>query len=75
MGTAFWLRRFGVVLLGAFMSIAAGQYLRGRGIEHSLVHGLGWGAIAAGLFTAVRLYHSRRGGQCALCRDVPDLLD
>jgi hypothetical protein len=71
-GIAFWLRRYLRVFSLAFVIIAAAQLLRGRAIEYALQHALLWAALAAGVFLATRLYRSRRGEHCALCRDTPE---
>jgi hypothetical protein len=74
MGTAFWIRRFLSVFALAFLVIAASQLLlRGRSPGDAALQGLIWAGIAASLFTATRLYRSRRGEACALCRDTPEL--
>ena len=71
MGTAFWLRRFLMVFAGGFVLIAGAHLLRGRPLDYAVAEGVLWSAIAAGVFVAVRLYHSRRGRACALCGDTP----
>jgi hypothetical protein len=74
MGTAFWLRRFAWVFAIAFVVIAASQFLlRGRTLGDAALQGAIWAAIAATLFTATRLFKSRRGEACALCGDTPGL--
>jgi hypothetical protein len=75
MGTAFWIRRFLLVFVFAFIAIAGAQFfLRGRPIEPSITHGLLWAVVAAGIFTATRIYRSRRGQHCAICRDTPEMV-
>ena len=71
MGTVFWVRRFLVVFAGAFVLIAGAHVLRGRALDYAVTEGLLWSAVAAAVFVAVRLYHSRRGRACALCGDTP----
>ena len=74
MGTVFWLRRFTTVFALAFLVISASQWLlRGRTPADAALQGVIWAAIAATLFTATRIYKSRRGEHCALCRDTPEL--
>ena len=74
MGTGFWLRRFTTVFALAFLVIGASQWLlRGRTPADAALQGVIWAAIAATLFTATRIYKSRRGEACALCRDTPGL--
>jgi len=69
MGISFWIRRFFTVLAGAFLVIAIGQFLRHHAF--SLRETLFWAALSAAIFTAGRIYHSRRGEQCVLCNDIP----
>lgn len=75
MGRAFWIRRFLTVFAGAFVVIAAAELLKGRVIEDAASHALLWAAAAATVFTASRLYQSRRGQYCAICKDTPEMLD
>lgn len=72
MGTAFWIRRFLLVLVGAVIVIAASHLVRGRTVEHALAEAGLWAVITACVFTAARLYQSRRGQHCAVCRDTPE---
>lgn len=72
MGTAFWIRRFCQVLGGAFVVIAGSHLLRGRGLHYALSEGAVWAIVSACVFTGARLYHSRRGQTCAICRDTPE---
>ena len=71
MGTAFWIRRFAVAFVIAFVVLAGAQLVRGRAIDASLQHGLLWGLVSAGVFVGARLYQSSRGRHCALCNDIP----
>lgn len=73
MGTAFWLRRFSIIFLGAFVLIGAAQLLRGRTFEFATLHGLGWAAVSATIFTGARFYQSRQGQHCAICKDTPEM--
>ena len=71
MGAAFWIRRFALAFVIAFVVLTGAQVLRGRALEPSLLHGLLWGVISAGVFVGARLYQSSRGRHCALCNDIP----
>jgi len=73
MGTAFWIRRFMRVFSIAFVVIACAQALKGHALAYSLTQGLIWAAASAMVFTAARLYQSRKGQHCALCRDTPEM--
>lgn len=75
MSRAFWTRRFLTVFAGAFAVIAAAELLKGRGIEDAASHAALWAVAAAAVFTASRLYQSRRGQHCAICKDAPEMLD
>lgn len=73
MSMAFWIRRFAVVFAGAFVVIGTGQLLKGHTAWHSASQGLVWAAVSASIFIAARLYQSRKGRHCALCRDMPEM--
>ncbi len=73
MNTTFWIKRFLTVLTGAFVIITAAQVLKGRDILYSLTQGAVWGLITACVFTAARLFQSRRGQHCAICKDTPEM--
>ena len=73
MGVAFWVRRFFVVLVGAFVLITGVQLLKGHARDAALVHGLIWAPLTAAVFVTGRLYQSRRGQHCAVCQDTPEM--
>jgi hypothetical protein len=72
MGKRFWIRRYLTVFAAAFGLIAASHLARGRPIDHAATEGLLWAFLTATVFTSARLYQSRRGQHCALCRDTPE---
>lgn len=73
MGTAFWIRRYLTVLVGAFVVIGAAQLLRG----HDPVYAAGqagiWAFISATVFTGARFFQARQGRHCAICKDTPEM--
>jgi hypothetical protein len=71
MGTAFWVKRYVLVLAIAFVVIVAGQLVQQRTLEHALFEGMLWAPLAAAIFIAVRIVRARRGDACALCNDIP----
>jgi len=73
MGFSFWLRRFVTVLSGAFAVICIAQLLKGHDLAYSANQGLIWSLIAATIFTGSRIYQSRQGQHCALCKDTPEI--
>lgn len=73
MGTAFWIKRFLVVLAGAFVLICAAQLLRGHELSYSATQAGIWSTIAATIFIVTRLVRARRGQHCELCRDTPQM--
>lgn len=75
LGAAFWIRRFILVWTAAFVLIAGAQALKGHALAYALTQGLLWATISAGIFVGARLYHSRRGRHCAICRDTPEMRD
>jgi len=73
MGTAFWIKRYLVVLAGAFAIICAAQLLKGHDLAYSATQGAIWGVISSAIFLAVRIHKSRKKQHCALCRDTPEM--
>jgi hypothetical protein len=71
MGTMFWIRRYVLVLVIAFVVIAGAQLLRGRTFDSSILEGLIWSVVSASIFVGARLYQSRKGVYCAICNDMP----
>jgi len=73
MGTPFWIRRFLVVFVGAFLVICAAQFLRHRNLSYAVEEGLVCAGITAAIFTAARIYQSSQGQHCAICKDSPEM--
>ncbi|KAB7769841.1 hypothetical protein [Xanthomonas maliensis] len=73
MSTAFWIRRFLVVLALAFTIICVAQLLKGRGLEYSLTQATIWGPLSSLVFTVARYFQARRGHHCAICQDTPEM--
>ncbi len=73
MGRRFWLRRFTQVFAGTFVVIAAVQFLKTGDVYHALQHGVTWAAASATLFISARIWQSRRGQHCAICKDTPEM--
>ena len=71
--SAFWIRRFFSVLVGAFLVIGAAQMLRGHDLPYSAAQGVIWGSISATVFTVARFFQARQGRHCAICRDTPEM--
>ena len=73
MGGSFWIRRFLLIFVMAFVVLAATQLVQGRTLDDSLTHALLWAAVSTTVFTGSRIYQSRKGRHCALCRDTPEM--
>lgn len=73
MGHKFWIRRFLVIFVGAFAIITGVQYLKHRDSRYAIEQGLLWAGITAIVFVAARVYQSRKGQQCAICQDTPEI--
>ena len=73
MGKAFWIRRSLSVFALAFLVIAAAQFLKGHKLAYAATQAALWSLVASTVFTASRIYQSRRGQHCALCRDTPEM--
>ena len=72
MKPSFWIKRFLLVLLGAFAFLLGAALLRSRPLHQALTESGAWAVIATSIFIAGRVYHSRRGEHCALCGDTPE---
>lgn len=72
MGLAFWIKRYLTVfaIAATLLTIIAAVF-KSEPFMDALMYGLLWGAIAAAVFTASRVYQSRKGQECALCDDIP----
>lgn len=73
MGAAFWIKRFLTVLAGASAIICAAQLIKGHDLTYSATQAAVWATIAAALFTTARIFQSRRGRHCAICKDTPEM--
>lgn len=73
MSKQFWIKRFLIVLAGAFGLICMAQVLRGHDLGFAAVQGAIWGAAGAVIFTAARYVQARKGQHCALCKDTPEM--
>ena len=73
MGTNFWIKRFLLVLAGAFAVIAGVQLLKGHPLSYSVMQGAIWGVVSALVFTIARYFQARRGQHCAICKDTPEM--
>ncbi|HNV84477.1 MAG TPA: hypothetical protein PLF92_12165 [Arenimonas sp.] len=73
MGSAFWVRRFLLVFGIVFAAIVAAHLLRGHELVYSLKESVLWAMISTNIFITSRIYQSRRGVHCALCKDTPEM--
>ena len=73
MGAAFWMRRFLLVLGGAFVLICTVQLLKGHGLAYAAAQGALWSGISSTVFTTARFVQARRGQHCAICKDTPEM--
>ncbi|MEJ7745839.1 MAG: hypothetical protein WKF61_03610 [Luteimonas sp.] len=65
MGELLWIKRFLLVLLPAFVVIAASQLVQDRGIDAALLHGMIWTPITAAVYVAALRYR-----RCKSCVDA-----
>ncbi len=68
--TAFWLRRFALVMGAVFSLLCVIYLLQGQALGDAAVDALLWACIASTVFITTRYYHASRGRDCALCRDT-----
>jgi hypothetical protein len=74
MKPSFWIKRFSVVFVGVFSLLLVVGLLKGRSLERSVRESAVWAGVSSVIFVAARIYQSRRGQHCALCRDTPELV-
>lgn len=70
MSTLSWLKRSCVVFLAVFAALTAVELLKHHPLPSALTFAALWALIAAGIFTATRVYYARRGIECAMCNDI-----
>ena len=72
MDRAFWIKRFLFVAFVVFAVLTTVELLKGHELFQALSFALGWGVLASIVFTATRIYRSRKGQHCAVCNDIPE---
>ena len=72
MGTRFWIRRAFVVYAGIFLALLLVERLKGHAWRAALVFSGLWALISACVFVAARMYQSRKGQACVICKDTPE---
>lgn len=70
---SFWLKRFLFVFSGVFAVLLLVALVRGRSLGQSASESALWSAITTVIFILTRLYRSRQGQHCELCRDTPEM--
>lgn len=73
MGAVFWIKRFLIVLAGAFALIFLVQLLKGHDLDYALSEAAIWSLVSATIFTGARFRQSRQGKHCAICKDTPEI--
>jgi hypothetical protein len=73
MKTTFWIKRFFIVLIGVFSILFVASLVKKKSLESAMAESSAWAGVTAVVFVTARLYQSRRGQHCALCRDTPEL--
>lgn len=73
MGAKFWMKRFLTVLSVAFLIIGAAQIIKTHDLQYAVIQASVWSIASASVFTAARIFQSRRGQHCAICRDTPEM--
>jgi hypothetical protein len=73
MPLSFWIKRFVTVFVGAFVILLAVGLLKGRVLSIAVQDSALWAGIAATIFIVTRIYRSRKGEHCELCRDTPEM--
>jgi hypothetical protein len=73
MKPTFWIKRFFVVFVGAFFILVVVGLLKGRSLEKVTAESAVWASVTAAVFVIARIYQSRKGQHCELCRDTPEM--
>lgn len=73
MPLSFWIKRFMTVFLGVFVVLLVVGILKEHGVATAAKESALWAGIAATIFLTTRIYRSRRGQHCELCRDTPQM--
>lgn len=71
MGAKFWVLRFLTVVAIAFFVIFAAQLVETNDFKYSAVQASIWSVASSILVT--RIYRSRQGQHCAMCKDTPEM--
>ena len=61
------------VFLGVFAVLLVIGLLKGRALAAAALQSALWAGITTTIFIATRIYRSRRGQHCELCRDTPQM--
>lgn len=72
MGFKFWFVRALKVFFGVAALLFIVELLKQHSIQESLIFALTWSFITTAIFIGSRLYQSRKGIECGLCKDIPD---
>ena len=73
MPPSFWIKRYVIVFLGVFVVLFALGLLKERGLAVATRDSVLWAGITATIFIVTRIYRSRKGQACELCRDTPEM--
>ena len=71
MPLSFWIKRFLIVFIGAFVVLLVVDLLKERSLMLAVEEGALWAGITTTIFIVTRIYRSRRGQHCELCGDTP----
>ena len=73
MTPAFWIKRFFTVFVVAFLMLFLVALLKNRSLGRATAESAVWAGVTAVVFVSARIYQSRKGQHCALCRDTPEM--
>ena len=72
MRIGFWVKRYCVVTLSAFVILLVVELLKGHRWQAGWKFSALWSLITATVFVATRIYYVRKGVACPLCADMPE---
>ena len=71
MSYKFWLIRFSIVFVAAFIVIAGAQYLKSQNTIFALTQAVIWAPVAAAVYLSVLVYKFRRNPLCFIRDNKP----
>jgi len=75
MGYIFWIKRALKIFTSVLIILFIVELFKQHTIEDSIIFATTWSFLTTMVFISTRLYNSRKGIQCLLCKDTPSSKD